>query len=324
MFLTILLRTALAFGGPIVAVITIYFAVGSRLRFIPQWVWIALILGLFLAWGIVLFWKWYSARKKAKTIETVILRQAQASADSATPARREEIQEVRKNFEEAVATLKKGPQGKRTLYAIPWYMIIGEPGGGKTTAIKILLGMARPTSGRVLVFGLPAETQQASVEIRRRTGFVSEDKELDDHMTVAEIIRFTRGFYPGWRDDLERQYLRTFELPLDRRVKKLSRGTRTKLALLLALSRGARLLILDEPTAGLDPAVTEGGSTHLAGVGVCLEPFSHDHGRLEGRLEIWLVPCREHPSGVCGLTLRGGDDMLHTIAVLETRPIQAA
>ncbi len=137
------------------------------------------------------------------------------------------------------------------------YGFLGKNGAGKTTTIKILLGMARPTSGRALVFGLPAEAEQASVEIRRRTGFVSEDKDLDDSMTVEEIIRFTRGFYPSWREDLERQYLQTFELPRDRRVKRLSRGTRTKLALLLALSRGAQLLILDEPTSGLDPAVTE-------------------------------------------------------------------
>ena len=137
------------------------------------------------------------------------------------------------------------------------YGFLGKNGAGKTTMIKILLGMARPTSGRALVFGLPAETEQQSVEIRRRTGFVSEDKDLDDSMTVEEIIRFTRGFYPSWRVDLEQQYLRTFELPLDRKVRKLSRGTRTKLALLLALSRAARLLILDEPTSGLDPAVTE-------------------------------------------------------------------
>src|SRR5205809_7817283 len=71
------------------------------------------------------------------------------------------------------------------------------------------------------------------------------------------MIRFTQPFYPRWRRDLEDRYLRAFELPPDRKVKALSRGTRTKLALLLALCRGAALLILDEPTSGLDPAMTE-------------------------------------------------------------------
>jgi ABC-type multidrug transport system ATPase subunit len=137
------------------------------------------------------------------------------------------------------------------------YGFLGRNGAGKTTTIKILLGMARPTSGHALVLGLPADAQDASVEIRRRTGFVSDDKDLYDYMTVEEMIRFTAAFFPRWRADLEQRYVRKFELPLDRRVKALSRGTRTKLVLLLALCRGAELLILDEPTSGLDPAMTE-------------------------------------------------------------------
>jgi ABC-2 type transport system ATP-binding protein len=137
------------------------------------------------------------------------------------------------------------------------YGFLGRNGAGKTTTIKVLLGMARPTAGEARVFGLAAGAPEPSVEIRQRTGFVSDDKELYNYLTVAEMIRFTAAFFPRWRADLEQRYLRAFELPAGRRVKDLSRGMRTKLALLLALSRGAELLILDEPTSGLDPAMTE-------------------------------------------------------------------
>jgi ABC-2 type transport system ATP-binding protein len=134
---------------------------------------------------------------------------------------------------------------------------LGRSGAGKTTTIKVLLGMAHPTSGEARVFGLPAGAQASSVAIRQRTGFVSEERDLYDSMTIAQIIRFTAGFYPTWRTDLEARYLRSFELPAGRQIKDISRGMRTKLALLLALSRGAELLVLDEPTSGLDPAATD-------------------------------------------------------------------
>ena len=162
---------------------------------------------------------------------------------------------------------------------------LGRNGAGKTTAIKVLLGMARPTSGEARVFGLPAHVQDASVEIRRRTGFVSDDNDLYDYMTVAEMIRFTSPFFPRWRRDLEERYLRKFELPLDRKVKALSRGMRTKLALLLALCRGAELLILDEPTSGLDPAMTEevlqALVTHVAGEELTVFFSSHQIAEVE-------------------------------------------
>jgi ABC-2 type transport system ATP-binding protein len=76
-------------------------------------------------------------------------------------------------------------------------------------------------------------------------------------MTVEQMVRFTAAFYPKWRNEVAHRYLRAFDLPLDRKVAALSRGTRGKLALLLALSRGAELLVLDEPTSGLDPAASE-------------------------------------------------------------------
>ena len=137
------------------------------------------------------------------------------------------------------------------------YGFLGRNGAGKTTTIKVLLGMARATSGSARLFGAPVESPEGGVDSRRRIGFVSDEKDLYGYMTVNEMIRFTAPFFPRWRADLEQRYLRAFELPPDRKIKALSRGTRTKLALLLALCRSAELLILDEPTSGLDPAMTE-------------------------------------------------------------------
>jgi ABC-2 type transport system ATP-binding protein len=134
---------------------------------------------------------------------------------------------------------------------------LGQNGAGKTTAIKILLGMARPTGGSARVFGLDAAAQPSSVAIRARTGFVSEDKDLLGHLSVDQTIRFTSAFYRGWRRDQEQHFRSRFALPADRKVKDLSRGMRAKLALLLGLCRGADLLVLDEPTSGLDPAAAE-------------------------------------------------------------------
>ena len=156
---------------------------------------------------------------------------------------------------------------------------LGRNGAGKTTTVKVLLGMAHATSGQARVFGLDAASPRASVEIRRRTGFVGEDKDLDGYMTVEQMVHFTAGFFPAWRGDLQQRYVHAFELPLDRKVKALSRGTRTKLALLLALCRGAELLMLDEPTSGLDPAAAEevlqALVAHVAGEGMTVFFSSH-------------------------------------------------
>jgi ABC-2 type transport system ATP-binding protein len=134
---------------------------------------------------------------------------------------------------------------------------LGRNGAGKTTTIKTLMGLLRSDSGSARVFGIPVADADRSIEIRRRIGFVTEDKELYPYMTVDQIIRFTRPFFPKWRDDLERRYVDMFELPRQQKIPDLSKGMRSKLMLLLAISRGAELLILDEPTDGLDPAATE-------------------------------------------------------------------
>jgi ABC-2 type transport system ATP-binding protein len=130
---------------------------------------------------------------------------------------------------------------------------LGANGAGKSTTIKMLLGMSKPTGGSGTVLGRKIDDPKASVDLRRNIAYVSEDKRMYSYLTVEEMIRFTRPFYPDWRIDVERQLIRSYELPADRKVGSLSKGMRTKLAMLLALSRRPSLLILDEPGDGLDP-----------------------------------------------------------------------
>lgn len=134
---------------------------------------------------------------------------------------------------------------------------LGRNGAGKSTTIKMLLGMIRPTSGEGAVLGKRIDKPEESVELRRRVAYVSEDKRLYSYMTVAQTIRFTSSFYSDWCPDTAESLRRKYELPADRKVKALSKGMRTKLALLLAIARQPALLILDEPSEGLDPVGVE-------------------------------------------------------------------
>jgi ABC-2 type transport system ATP-binding protein len=165
------------------------------------------------------------------------------------------------------------------------YGLLGRNGAGKTTAIKILMGMVRPTQGSARVFGLASNEAAAGVAIRQRTGFVNDERSLYDYMTVAEMIAFTASFFPHWRSDMAKRYVQSFDLPESRVVRALSRGTRTKLALLLAFCRGGDLLILDEATSGLDPAaadeVLQALVAHVAGEGATVFFSSHQIGEIE-------------------------------------------
>ncbi|MFZ0662979.1 MAG: ABC transporter ATP-binding protein [Acidobacteriaceae bacterium] len=134
------------------------------------------------------------------------------------------------------------------------YGFLGRNGAGKTTAIRILAGLAEPTSGSARVLGFEAGRDR--IAILQRTGFVIE-KMLLPYMTGRELLRFNRGFLPTWSDVNAKRYADALEIPMDRKFKKLSHGSKTKLCLLLALAQSPELLILDEPTAGLDPVVTD-------------------------------------------------------------------
>lgn len=135
------------------------------------------------------------------------------------------------------------------------YGFLGRNGAGKTSTIKILLGLLRPTAGAGEVLGF--SLGRGRVAILERTAYVSESKTLYGNMTPRELVRFTRGFYTKWSDQAVEKYSRMFEIPMDRPFAKLSQGNRTKVYLLLALSQGADLLVLDEPTMGLDPVAVD-------------------------------------------------------------------
>jgi ABC-2 type transport system ATP-binding protein len=130
---------------------------------------------------------------------------------------------------------------------------LGPNGAGKSTTIKMLLGMIRPTTGDATVLGHAVANPTESRRLRERIAYVAEDKPLYGYMTVGQLIRFTSRFYPDWWADEAQRLLAEYRLPLQKKVRSLSKGMRTKLALLLAFARRPELLILDEPSEGLDP-----------------------------------------------------------------------
>ena len=134
---------------------------------------------------------------------------------------------------------------------------LGRNGAGKSTTIKMLLGATHPSSGAGMILGRPIDDPSGNRDARRRIAHVGEDKQLYAYLTVQELISFTKSFYDDWRPDVEYRLLKRYQLPPGRKIKQLSKGMRTKVALLLALSRRPDLLILDEPSEGLDPVSIE-------------------------------------------------------------------
>jgi ABC-2 type transport system ATP-binding protein len=133
------------------------------------------------------------------------------------------------------------------------FALLGENGAGKTTAIRILLGLAEPNSGHAEALGLRSATQ--GLQIRQRVGYVPERATLYEWMTVEEIGWFTAGFYgPGFLPEYAR-LVAQFGLSPRKKLKTLSKGMHAKVALSLALAHQPELLILDEPTSGLDAMV---------------------------------------------------------------------
>ena len=130
------------------------------------------------------------------------------------------------------------------------YGFVGPNGAGKTTTLDLLLGMGSPEGGRIVVDGL--DHIRDEVAVKQRIGYVSPDLDFRMWGKVGKAIRFVRGFHQGWDDRHCGQLLQTFRLGLDDSIATLSYGSKIKLALVLALAWRPSILILDEPTVGLD------------------------------------------------------------------------
>jgi ABC-2 type transport system ATP-binding protein len=131
--------------------------------------------------------------------------------------------------------------------------LIGGNGAGKTTIIKHILGMLKAQQGTVRVFGL--DPVQYPVETLGRIGYLSEDRELPDWMRLSELMRYTQAFFPKWDEAYAEELRLAFDLDKNAKVKTLSRGQRARAGLLIALAYRPDLLLLDEPSSGLDPVV---------------------------------------------------------------------
>jgi ABC-2 type transport system ATP-binding protein len=131
--------------------------------------------------------------------------------------------------------------------------LVGANGAGKTTLIRHVLGLLRAQAGSVRVFG--RDPVRDPVGVLSRIGYLSEENDLPGWMRIDELLRYTQAFYPSWDESYARELRGAFELPLEAKVKHLSKGQRARAGLLIALAYRPELLVLDEPSSGLDPIV---------------------------------------------------------------------
>lgn len=128
---------------------------------------------------------------------------------------------------------------------------IGPNGAGKSTTIRCIMDLIHADSGEIRLFGEPAEKNMKN--LKQKIGFVYDENVFFDALTIEKNKRIIAPFYSRWDDRLFYRYIKEFQIPLDKKVKELSKGTKMKFALAVALSHHAELIIMDEPTAGLDP-----------------------------------------------------------------------
>ena len=133
------------------------------------------------------------------------------------------------------------------------YGLVGANGSGKTTLIKHLLGLLRADSGSVRVFGLDPVADP--VAVLSRIGYLSEENDLPGWRRVDDLMRYSRAFYPAWDEAYAEKLRQTFALDPAATIKTLSKGQKARAGLLIALAYRPQLLVLDEPSSGLDPIV---------------------------------------------------------------------
>lgn len=129
--------------------------------------------------------------------------------------------------------------------------LIGPNGAGKTTLIKMMMGMVQPDQGSIEIFG--KETSIKNAKYKDRIGYVSDENYFYDQLTIDQMSKMIAPFYSQWDKETYRKYIEMFKLSPRKKIKELSKGMKMKYSLAIALSHGADLLIMDEPTAGLDP-----------------------------------------------------------------------
>jgi len=141
------------------------------------------------------------------------------------------------------------------------FAILGPNGAGKSTALRLLLNLERPTSGAAELLG--RESRRLTARDLLSIGYVCESQRIPEYMRVREYLAYCREFYPAWQDDDASSLVSTLQLPLDHRIRSLSRGVRAKVALASALAYRPRVLLLDEPFASFDVLVREQVTTSI-------------------------------------------------------------
>ena len=201
--------------------------------------------------------------------------------------------------------------------------LLGANGAGKTTAIRMLLGLETPDAGTLQVLGL--DSQRQALEIRSRVGYVADKPPLYEWMTIEEAGWFAAGFYPsGYQTQFE-LLTRKFDLDGSKRIRDLSKGMRAKVALALSMAHEPPLLILDEPTSGLDPLVRREfleSMIDVASAGRTVLLSSHQVNEVERVADVVVIllngklVCMEHLEDLKRSTL----EVVLTLPSLEAQP----